>query len=66
MKTTVAELKNYLADVPDDFDVRVVIPCRASRAVVFDDVEKDVTGVKTRASRRLITLETEILDLGPK
>lgn len=64
MKTTIAELKTKLEGLPDDLEVRVMIPCRIANN--YTDVEKRIITARPYASRMIFLLETEILDLGPK
>ena len=64
MKTTIAELRTKLEGLPDNLEVRVMIPCRVMNN--YADVEKRIVNAKPYASRMVFLLETEILDLGPK
>jgi len=65
MQMTVDDLIRDLQKMPRDFTLRISIPCRQGRAF-GEDIEKDVTNVKVQASRKLVVIETAILDLGPK
>jgi hypothetical protein len=64
MKVTKADLLEALAGVPDDFEIRILVPCRIMKDYV--DVEKGITEIKTVASYARVKLQTEILDLGPR
>lgn len=64
MKTTVGEMKKMLEPVPNDFEIRVVIPCKVGHE--FIEVEKNLITTMRAASRKLVVIETDILDLGPK
>jgi len=64
MKTTVGELRQALDGVPDNFEVRFLIPCRIMHDYV--EVEKALVNTRVQAQRMLVVIETEILDLGPK
>ena len=64
MKTTVAELREILKPVPDDFEVWINIPCKVGKD--FVDVEKGIADTKTMASRRMVMLNAAILDLNPR
>jgi len=64
MKTTVGEVRKIIEDVPDDFEVRFLIPCKIMHD--FIEVEKKLVNTKVQAHRMLVVIETEILDLGPK
>lgn len=64
IKTTVGELRELLKAVHEDYCVRIVVPCRNLQGVA--DIEKNIVDIKPAHSRKLVLVECEILDLGPK
>lgn len=61
---TVEELRERLAPLPGHWAVKICVHCRNMHD--YQNIDKNLHEVDNAASREMVLLATDILDLGPK